>query len=111
VAYIAGLFDGEGCATVYGYKATKNGEKYWRLIVRIANTHRGVLEWIREQWGRGWIARESTSHNKPGWKQGWTFRLQGRDAAHFLTTLRPHLKIKAERVDEILSNPWRGRVA
>ena len=110
IAYIAGLFDGEGCANVVPYKAKKNGAKYNRMCVRITNTHRGVLDFVRGKVGYGSIAiehRRREPHHKPAFR--WI--VQNANAVRFLKMVRPYLIIKAKHVDQILAGPISGRTA
>ena len=47
LAYIAGLFDGEGSVGIYYTKSSKSGKKYPKLMARISNNNPTVLEWIK----------------------------------------------------------------
>lgn len=51
IAYIAGLFDGEGCVSVRKW-TTKKAFQH-TLYVSITNTDKKVLDWIQSQYGGG----------------------------------------------------------
>ena len=59
VAYIAGLFDGEGCVTCK-QKPTKRKDrggkvyKQWYIRCEIAMAEKEVIEWLHETLGFGW---------------------------------------------------------
>ena len=113
IAYIAGLFDGEGDFGVNNYKATKNGATYARVKLRISNTDRGVLEWVRDTVGAGSIAAESNKTNpkwKPIWRTCFRYSLYNRNAVALLKAMRPFLKIKAAKADTLLAGKISGRV-
>ena len=50
IAYIAGLFDGEGCVTYKKYKEKKRNGVYncWRINMEIAMTDQNVIELVHE---------------------------------------------------------------
>ena len=55
IAYIAGLFDGEGCITYKQYMRKRKGQKKayptWSIRMEIAMTDRSVLIWLHEVLG------------------------------------------------------------
>ncbi len=108
LAYVAGLFDGEGHIGFYTYKATKNGRRYARLVVGITNSYRPVLEWLCEVIGAGRIQRKRI-HGE-GWKDCYSFIIQGLAAREFLTAMLPYLRVKRERAVFVLSQRTYGRV-
>lgn len=85
LAYIAGLFDGEGCVTFARCR------KWHYVTSLVTNTDRDILEYLQGLFG-GNISRLSL--RKPGWKQGWSWRLTGSEAVEFLAAIQPWLKIK-----------------
>lgn len=75
-AYIAGLFDGEGCVTCKQRKTKRKdrgGKIYnqWYIRCEISMTDRGVIEWIHRTLGFGWW-KEKKYNNRPGnYKRQW----------------------------------------
>lgn len=106
-AYIAGLFDGRGDIGVYRYRASKNGNRYLRFILRIRSQDKATLEWIARLAGTG-----SISHNKKATmkKPYYVLTITNSTAKWFIMQLQPFLKAKAERVKFLLSRPHTGPV-
>jgi len=105
IAYIAGLFDGEGDVGIYPYKATKNGKVYPKLTARIHNTDRRALEWVRQKLGYGLVCQDRKGIKKtgnPARKQSYVFIVAHRKARMFLPLVHPHLIIKKEKVEQVL---------
>lgn len=106
IAYIAGLFDGEGDVGIYPYKATKNGRYYPKLTARIHNTHKQTLEWVRATLGFGLLYRDRIGIKKSGngaKKQGFVFIVSHVKARKFLAIVKPYLLIKKEKVLQVLT--------
>ncbi len=62
IIYLAGIVDGEGCINIVKYH---KGNRYrYRLQLRVINTNKELVEWIRDRWG-GWIiSRERDSKRR-----------------------------------------------
>ena len=62
IAYIAGLFDGEGCITYKQYMRKRKGQKKayptWSIRMEIAMTDRSVLIWLHEVLGVGTLGEK-----------------------------------------------------
>ena len=105
IAYIAGLFDGEGDVGIYPYRATKNGKYYPKLTARIHNTNRESLDWTADKLGFGRVYRDRIGVKKSGnaaKKQAYVFMASHRTAREFLKIVRPFLIIKRNKVDDLL---------
>ena len=85
LAYVAGLFDGEG--SVVSYKG--------HYQVRIANTYKPVLEWLREVFKCGGITK--TTPKCYDWKI-----TRRADVVRFLKAIFPFVRIKKDVVLEAL---------
>ena len=112
LVYIAGLFDGEGDCQIQPYRATKNGKKYLRVVVRITNTDRRCLDFVKENFGSGWVglnSRKETHIVHKAKKDCYKFHLTNKKAVNLLKAIRPFLIIKAEKVDRLLSERHNGR--
>ena len=59
IAYIAGLFDGEGCITYKQYMRKRKGQKKayptWSIRMEIAMTDKSILVWLHEVLGVGTV--------------------------------------------------------
>ena len=107
-AYIAGLFDGEGTAGIFSYKATKNGKRYLRVAARIANTDRRCLDYVKECYGGGNVFLANRG-GKPNRKVDcYSFQVQNANAIDFLKQIQPYLRIKCNVVQLILGQKHTG---
>ena len=111
IAYIAGLFDGEGDVGMYKYTSSKNGKRYLKLTPRIHNTNKNVLDWIASTFQVGKVFRDRKGIKKsgnPARKQCYvTAHLQARK---FLKIIYPYLQIKKEKVAESLQIDQENRI-
>ena len=57
IAYLAGLFDGEGCVTYSNKLVLRKGKKkaypYWRIVLEISMTHEETIKTIHEMFNCG----------------------------------------------------------
>ena len=81
-AYLAGLFDGEGCITV---DTTKD-----RLIISIGGNDPRVAGAFKEVFGGSVLTQENPNRQHFGFK----WRAAGKRAGAILSILEPHLKVK-----------------
>src|SRR5712691_13184739 len=88
LAYAAGVFDGEGCVN---FSRVRHG---YSIRVFIANTDRNLLEAFRTKFG-GDIG--PLSLRRPGWKQGWQWRISWSRAIDFLDAISPWLRVKRQQ--------------
>ena len=108
IAYIAGLFDGEGCVTCK-QKPTKRKDRggkiynQWYIRCEIAMTNRAVIEWIHEVLGFGWCA-EKRYNNKPKYKKQWRWCCGCRDALLFAKIIWPHTQVKLHQIENIIDH-------
>lgn len=92
IAYFAGFFDGEGYVG-YGFRD--------RLEIRIVNTFLPVLEDLKENFGGNVYTRSKTLKRH---KIAHDWVLVGREKViYFLRQVQPHLTVKKESVDFVLS--------
>ena len=107
-AYIAGLFDGEGCVTCKQKKTKRKdrGDKVynqWYIRCEIAMTDKEVIEWLHETLGFGW-SREKRYTNKPKYKQQWRWCCGYRDALRFAKLLWPFAQVKLHKLEQIIDH-------
>ena len=86
LAYIAGLFDGEGCVVI------RKDRKYFRLEVRITNTNRKVIDYIHSFFNGDVIV-----YDKGRYKTCYNLRFADGKGAKFLKSVLPYLIIKKEQ--------------
>ena len=105
VAYIAGLFDGEGDVGTYKYTASKNGKRYLKLTARIHNTDKAVLDWVVTTLKVGRVFEDRKGIKKsgnPGRKQCYVYVTAHQKARIFLKIIYPYLHIKKDKTKESL---------
>ncbi len=95
-AYMAGLFDGEGCVSVIRRKAKKGCvADGFSLDVRIGMTCLRTLQAIAQAYG-GSISPLKRSN--PKYRQAWHWYCTGDTAMAVLTRIRPFAITKAEQI-------------
>ena len=109
VAYIAGLFDGEGSVSYKQYmrKRPNNKKPYptWSICMEIAMTDKSILIWIHEVLGVGTVnpKRYKTPYTV-GWKKQWRWRCQYRDAYFVARLLWPYAHVKLNKIQKIIDH-------
>jgi hypothetical protein len=107
-AYIAGLFDGEGCVTCKQVKRKRKdrGDKIynqWYIRCEIAMTNKDVIEWVHKILGFGWSA-EKRYHTKPKYKRQWRWCCGYRDAYSFAKLMWPYTQVKLHKLEQIIDH-------
>ena len=109
IAYIAGLFDGEGSITYKQYMRKRKGQKKayptWSIRMEMAMTDESVLRWVHEVLGVGTVGekRYKTAYTV-GWKKQWRCLCQFRDAYLVSRLLWPYVHVKMEGIQKILDH-------
>ena len=115
IAYIAGLFDGEG-SIYYAKRREKkkkhNGEGYrysnsQRISMEITMTERSVLEWVHEVLGVGTLNKKPRKgRRKDGTKylMQWKWRCTFRDAYYVCCLLWPWAHTKLPKINQIIAH-------
>ena len=106
IAYIAGLFDGEGCVQFrYRTRFIKREREarqtdQTHVVVSVNNTNTSVLEYLRSKLG-GAIHFLKTSGNR---KPYYEWRARRSQSFDILRMMLPYLRIKRERVFLLLAH-------
>ena len=107
VAYIAGLFDGEGSVYYKKLKQTRHNRpgkpvhNVWSIRMEIAMTEYSVLVWLTEVLGCGKLNPRKV---KPGFKKQWRWRCTHRDAFHVACLLFPYAHVKLPGIQKIINH-------
>jgi intein/homing endonuclease len=105
IAYIAGLFDGEGCVSYKQYMRKRKGAKKayptWQIRMEIAMTDESVLRWVHDVLKVGQV---NTRKVRPGRKKQWRWRCSHRDAFYVSCLLWPYLHTKLEKTNKIIDH-------
>jgi hypothetical protein len=100
-SYIAGFFDGEGSAYIKKYKS--KGHLYDRLVAKLTQVDRVVLDEIVDYVGCGGVYEKYDKRAKEnGWQVAHEAVWQDRSARQFLVTVEPLLIVKKEKVSGLL---------
>ena len=115
IAYIAGLFDGEGslqCKKGWEKKKKHTGEGYrqtnaWRISMEIAMTDELVIRWVHEILKVGSVIRRNVKGlNKAGkkYKTQWRWRCSYREAYYVCCLIYPYAHVKLDKVQQIIDH-------
>lgn len=123
LAWVAGVFDARGSCGMTTYAATKNGARYYRVVVRLTSMDQTLLAAVHSLIGLGNVVSSGVQQTFRGslaadgrvteLRRNARKRLQilGGQAIAFLQLIQPYLRgAKAAMVAETLSNGKRGRV-
>jgi hypothetical protein len=92
-AYLAGLFDGEGCVHIMH---DQQRVYYYQLVVTVANTHKPTIDRLKEVFG-GVIQEQERA------KTCYVLALRSLKARAFLEAVYPYLRIKRSQADLALA--------
>jgi len=96
IAYLAGLFDGEGSVNIFKQPNKKDRiNPCYFLEISIGNTHKGVLQWVFENFG-GRLTHNAEQHAKSNHRM-WRWRASSNEACRVLMTMLPYLVVKKEQ--------------
>ena len=107
-AYLAGLFDGEGCITYkQKMKQRRPVEKAyptWDIRMEINMTHQSVIRLIHEMTGVGTVAKKPPGKGQLGKKMQWRWRCGYRDAYYVCRNIAPYSHVKLDKVQKIIDH-------
>ena len=106
IAYIAGLFDGEGSVSYYQRKEKRKDKKkaynFWMIRCELSMTDQYVVEWMHEVLGVGTVCKRLPIKSWVGKKTQWRWRCGYRDALQFAKIVWPHIQVKLHKIEQIL---------
>ena len=103
VAYIAGLFDGEGSVDFKKRKEKRGNVQ--NILMRIEMTDESVLNWVHETLGVGTIRKRNRSPSvKAHWKDRWVYSIRFRDALYVCKILWPYAQTKLHKIEQIIDH-------
>jgi hypothetical protein len=106
IAYVAGLFDGEGSITYKKYKERKKkGNKVnyyncWRIAMEVSMTDKNAVEFIHETLGCGTLRPKPRKEHKMQYRWRCTFR----DALYVCKVLWPYAITKLHKIEQIIDH-------
>ena len=109
IAYIAGLFDGEGSIDIKKRKEKKRAGTYdcWRISMEISMTDESVLRWVTEVLGCGTLNKKPRKGlRKDGTKylMQWKWRCTFRDAFYVCRLLWPYAHTKLPKIQQVIEH-------
>ena len=99
IAYIAGMFDGEGSISIMKV-LPRNGRVNieYKTVVSISNTFEPVIIWIKEKLNSGYISR-TVNKKYPQHKPNYRWMASYQQAYVFLKMVLPYLIIKQAQAE------------
>ena len=107
LAYMAGLFDGEGSVeyTRRWEKRTKERKyKVWRITLEMSMTDEYVMKWFHETLGFGSLRKRLPIKSWKGKKTQWRWSCSHREALVFAKLLWPHTQVKLHKLEQIMDH-------
>ena len=107
IAYIAGIFDGEGSLTYKKYKdRRKKGNKVthydcWRIAMEVSMTDKNTIELIHETLMCGTVRPKKVPK---GMKPQWRWRCTFRDCLYVCKLLWPHAIVKMHKIEQVIDH-------
>ena len=115
IAYIAGLFDGEGSLHIKrspekkkkhkgkGYRTTNA----MRISMEIAMTDESVIKWVHEVLGVGSVMKRNVKgFTKSGrkFKTQWRWRCTFREALYVCKLIWPYIQVKLHKIEQVIDH-------
>ena len=109
IAYIAGLFDADGCVTCKQKKtkrADRGGKIYnqWYIRCEISMTNKDSIAWIQETLGFGWSREKIYKKQPTHYKRQWRWCCGYRDALIFAKLIWPFAQVKLHGIEQIIDH-------
>lgn len=108
IAYIAGLFDGEGSVSYYQRKEKQKNKKkaynYWVIRCEMSMTDQHVMEWFYKTLDVGTLTKRLPTKSWVGRKMQWRWRCGYRDAYSFAKIIWPHTQVKLHKIEQIIDH-------
>tara|TARA_R100000231_G_scaffold95303_1_gene71488 strand:- start:626 stop:1045 length:420 start_codon:yes stop_codon:yes gene_type:complete len=108
IAYIAGLFDGEGSVTYKNYmrRRTKKEKAYptWNIQLEVSMTEESIIRWLHEVLNVGSVSKRPPHKNSMGRKMQWRWRCSHREAYHVCCLIWPYSHIKLDKIQKIIDH-------
>ena len=99
-AYVAGLFDGEGCVGYYNANPNPTDTPYCHASVVITMTDESIIRWVQQLFSVGHVSIAKKPQDR---RTAYQWQISKKDQVRYiLSTIRPYLKVKADQVDVLL---------
>ena len=116
IAYIAGLFDGEGSLHIKRgpeKKKKHNGKPGYRISnsmrisMEIAMTDEAVIRWVHETLNVGTVIKRNIKgvrKNGTKYKTQWRWRCTFRDCYYAARLLWPYAQVKLHKIEQVIDH-------
>ena len=108
IAYMAGLFDGEGSVTYKQYMRKRKGKTKayptWSIQLEISMTDKEVIRWVHETLNVGSFSKRPPHKSSMGKKMQWRWRCCFRDALYVAKLLWPYAQVKMHAIENIIDH-------
>ena len=118
-AYIAGLFDADGCATYKKYNCVDKRykdekgkpKKYptWSISLEISMTDQSIIKWVHEVLGVGHVCKKPPGKGQMGRRMQWRWRCSSREAYKVCCMMFPYSHVKLPKIQKIIDH-YQGKV-
>ena len=102
-AYLAGLFDADGCVSIYLSKVKNTNRSVKIHACEISMTNEEVIRWILDTVGYGNIHYKVAHKDWLGTKPQWRFRVSHRKALNFAKLVLPYSIVKKDKLKQIIN--------
>ena len=109
IAYLAGLFDGEGSIDFTKRKEKKRSGTYdcWRISMEISMTDQSVLRWVTEVLGCGTFSkkpRKGKRKDGTNYLMQYRWRCTFRDTFYVCCLLFPYAHTKLPKIQQVINH-------
>lgn len=95
LAYLAGIFDGEGCIDIARISRKDRWSPTYRLQCRLAMCNPYIPKLFYFRFG----GSVRTFKRDPKWSRQWYWHISGVKAVEFLNVIKPYLRLKRAEAD------------
>ena len=107
-AYIAGLFDGEGCVTYSKTPKKRKGKKKdyktWNIRMEISMTDESTIRYVHDVLKVGTVCIRKPTKSWTGKKTQWRWRCSHRYAYYVAKVLWPFAQTKLHKIEQIIDH-------
>jgi len=108
IAYIAGLFDADGCVSYKKYPKKRKGVKKdyltWNIRLEIAMTDLNVVKFVYQTLMVGTFHKKPPGQGQLGKKMQWRWRCSHRDAYQVAKLMWPFAQVKLHKLEQIIDH-------
>jgi hypothetical protein len=108
IAYIAGLFDADGCVSYKKYPIKRKGAKKdystWNIRLEISMTDLNVVKFVHQTLMVGTFNKKPPGKGQLGKKMQYRWRCGHRDAYQVAKLIWPYAQVKLHKLEQIIDH-------